>query len=422
MLDVQSTTKGMLLPRMTMAELEAIPNPATGLLVFCNDDDNFFVNRGVPATPDWTMVNSKWRANGLNIYFPGNNVGIGWQFPIAKLDIRGINPDEPVNFLLGASDLSHRLLFSGGRTSDPNPFILWKQGDDLRFMTDESGGSERMRITNSGQVGIGTPLPNNSALMEMTSTSQGFLPPRMTESQRTGITTPAAGLLVFQTDVPAGYYYYTGSNWVGITGAGPGAISASTCIDYDGNAYPTFQIGTQVWMAENLRVTHYRNGNTIPNVTNNTAWAALTTGAYCWYNNDQSTNAKYGILYNWYAVNDSRNICPTGWHMPSDAEWTTLTTYLGGESVAGGKMKSVSALWASPNTNATNNSGFSGLPGGYRYLDGLFLGIGSVGYWWTATEGSTNYAWSRILNYSYSDVSRGIVDEAAGVSVRCVRD
>lgn len=159
MLDVSSTNLGVLLPRMTTTGFESILDPANGLMVYCTDDNNFFVNRGTPAIPEWAMVNSKWRANGPHIYFPGNNVGIGWQFPIARLDVRGSNPDEPVNFLLGANDLSHRLLFSGGRTSDPNPFIQWKQGDSLRFGTDESGGIEVLRITNNRKVGIGITRP-----------------------------------------------------------------------------------------------------------------------------------------------------------------------------------------------------------------------------------------------------------------------
>jgi hypothetical protein len=160
MLDIGSESKGFLLPRMTMAQLEGILSPATGLLVYCVDDNNFFVNRGTELFPDWNMVNSKWKANGPHIYYTGQNVGIGWMDPIAKLDIRGSNPDEPTAFMIGNSDLSHRLILNGGRQTDPDPFIQWKQGDALRFATDESGGAERMRITSIGQVGIGTAVPD----------------------------------------------------------------------------------------------------------------------------------------------------------------------------------------------------------------------------------------------------------------------
>jgi len=181
-------------------------------------------------------------------------------------------------------------------------------------------------------------------------------------------------------------------------------------------------IGTQEWMGENLRVTHYRNGDAIPNVTDNATWAGLTTGAYCWYSNDPITNAKYGILYNWFAISDSRNLCPVGWHVPSDAEWTMLTTYLGGEIAGGGKMKSVSGLWNIPNTDATNNSGFSGLPGGGRYSSGLFNLIGNYSHWWSATENNTSNAWGRYLSSTSSDVNHGNYSKTFGYYIRCVRD
>ena len=276
------------------------------------------------------------------------------------------------------------------------------------------------------QVGInstGSP-PHGSAILDVSSTAKGVLVPRMTKAQRDAISSPATGLLVYQTDNMAGYYYYAGANWVSVEGAGAGSNSTSTCIDYDGNAYPTFQIGTQVWMAENLRVAHYRNGDVIPNVTDNAAWDALTTGAYCLYNN-QAGNELYGLLYNWYAVDDSRGLCPVGWHEPSDAEWTTLTSYLGGELVAGGKMKSVSELWNSPNTRAINSSGFSGLPGGTRDGSGSFNDVTIRGYWWTSTGyDEFSYAWYRYLVYYNELVYRNDYggSKGTGFSVRCLRD
>jgi uncharacterized protein (TIGR02145 family) len=241
----------------------------------------------------------------------------------------------------------------------------------------------------------------------------------MTQAQRTAIATPAAGLLIYQTDNMPGYYYYTGANWVSMEGAG--SSSTSTCIDYDGNAYPTFQIGTRVWMAENLRVTHYRNGDVIPNVTDDNEWAALTTGAYCWFNNEQ-WNTKYGALYNWYAVDDSRGLCPAGWHEPTDAEWTALTTYLGGQNLAGGKMQSLSDLWYGYTTDATNSSGFSGLPGGFRYNSGNFFeNISLYGRWWTSTEDGDN-AWYRTLINQDPGLWRALNPKRYGLSVRCLRD
>jgi len=160
-------------------------------------------------------------------------------------------------------------------------------------------------------------------------------------------------------------------------------------------------IGSQIWTRCNLGITTYRNGEVIPQVTDPTQWSNLTTGAWCYYNNDPSTEPKYGKLYNWYAVNDPRGIAPTGYHVPSDTEWTVLTDYLGGESVAGGKMKKAgTAYWNAPNTDATNSSGFTGLPGGDRSNNGVYSTIGYNGSWWSSSEDNTNYAWYRYLSNS----------------------
>ncbi len=176
-------------------------------------------------------------------------------------------------------------------------------------------------------------------------------------------------------------------------------------------------------MAENLKVTHYRNGDPIQNVTGYTDWSNMTTGAYCNYNNNTNNAATYGHLYNWYTVNDRRNIAPTGWHVPSDAEWKTLVDYLGGASVAGGKMKETgTAHWNSPNTGATNESGFSTLPGGHRYSDGSYGHIGSYAYFWSSTGYYSSNAWRRSLYYDYSGVIRYYYSGRNGISVRCVRD
>jgi len=194
--------------------------------------------------------------------------------------------------------------------------------------------------------------------------------------------------------------------------------------DIDGNIYITTKIGNQWWMAENLKVTHYRNGEAIPNVTDDTQWINLTTGAYCNYNNDSTNVHTYGRLYNWYAVDDSRNIAPEGWHVPTDGEWQTLIDYLGGSSVAGGKLKESGIThWNSPNTGATNETGFSALPGGYRSgSSGAFGHIGINAYFWSSTEYGSSFAWFRNLGYGGSGMYRGNFDERGGFSVRCVRD
>jgi uncharacterized protein (TIGR02145 family) len=194
--------------------------------------------------------------------------------------------------------------------------------------------------------------------------------------------------------------------------------------DQQGNVYKTIVIGTQEWMAENLKTTIYRNGNVIDNVTDDVQWSGLTTGAWVSYNNDSQYDCPYGKLYNWYAVVDPRHVCPTGWHEPTDGEWTTLTNYLGGESVAGGKMKSTGLqYWISPNTEATNESGFSGLPGGYRsYADGSYNSIGSYGFWWSSSEYQVNLAWTRYLYFDFGNANQFNNTKQDGFSVRCLRD
>ena len=201
----------------------------------------------------------------------------------------------------------------------------------------------------------------------------------------------------------------------------------SNITDVEGNSYKTVYIGTQQWMAENLKVSKYSDGTTIPNITGNTEWSYLTTGAWSYYNNDVANNAKYGKLYNWYAVskysNGNRNVCPTGWHVPTDSEWTVLTDYLGGTTVAGGKMKEVGTTsWISPNTGVTNTSLFTGLPGGSRYSNGNYDHIGYYGNWWSSSEDGTDGAWVRYLDNDYGDANRGGNGKKNGLSVRCLRD
>ena len=199
-------------------------------------------------------------------------------------------------------------------------------------------------------------------------------------------------------------------------------LNYGTMTDQEGNVYKTIVIGTQEWMAENLKTSTYRNGDLIPNVTDNAQWTGLTSGAWCYYNNDPQFECPYGKLYNWYTVADSRNVCPEGWHVPTDAEWTTLTNYLGGESIAGGKMKSTGTQYWLYNNVADNSSGFSGLPGGVRGDSGAFSSIGYAGYWWSSTENDTYYAWYRFLDYSLGFVNRGNYFKSYGFSVRCLRD
>ena len=191
--------------------------------------------------------------------------------------------------------------------------------------------------------------------------------------------------------------------------------------DIDGNTYNTVKIGNQEWTAENLNVEHYRNGDVIPQVQDKAQWSELTTGAWCYYKNDSKNGKTYGKLYNWYAIHDSRGLAPEGWHIPSDAEWTKLTDFLGGKEVVGGKLKAT-ILWESPNTGATNESGFSAFPGGVRGTSGGCSLIGENGGFWGSSEYNNDGALNRCLCHDGSDVYRVISLKGDGLSVRCVRD
>lgn len=212
------------------------------------------------------------------------------------------------------------------------------------------------------------------------------------------------------------------------------------CADADNNIYRTVKIGTQVWMTENLRTTKYRNGETIPKVTANATWDGLTTGAWSNYNNQDVNGIPFGHLYNWFAIADSRNIAPEGWHVATDAEWTTLENYLinyGGnwdETTTGDKIaKSIASvnLWESSSTagimgnepTLNDLTGFSAFPGGYRLFGGNFMGKGSNCKWWTSTENNTTLAWDRYLGIDAGGgLGRGTTNKNAGQYVRCVKD
>jgi uncharacterized protein (TIGR02145 family) len=182
-------------------------------------------------------------------------------------------------------------------------------------------------------------------------------------------------------------------------------------------------IGTQIWMTKNLNIIRYRNGDPIPQVTDPTQWANLTTGAWCYYNNNQANGSIYGKIYNWYAVNDQRGLAPAGWHVPSDVEWTTLSNFLGGINLAGGKMKATSTVWNSPNTAATNSCGFTGLPGaGRSNFDGVFTTVGRYGAWWSSSQDDPFFVWFRALRYNNGVLERSNILKTEGMSVRCIKD
>lgn len=201
------------------------------------------------------------------------------------------------------------------------------------------------------------------------------------------------------------------------------SFTSGQLTDIDGNTYNTVTIGDQVWMKENLKVTKLNDGTDIPLVTDSDTWFQTSNPGCSWYGNDEATYAAtYGAMYNWYTVSTGE-LCPEDWHVPTDEEWTALTDYLGGEEVAGSKLKETGTQhWESPNTDATNETGFTALPGGYRSNGGTFYSIGSTGNWWTSSAKDEIYVWNRRMNANLSNVSRGNSNKNFGFSVRCIKD
>jgi uncharacterized protein (TIGR02145 family) len=214
---------------------------------------------------------------------------------------------------------------------------------------------------------------------------------------------------------------------ISVTGCG-----GQTSLTYDGRTYDLVEIGGQCWFADNLATDQYRNGDLIPTGLDNTTWQNTTAGAYAIYNNDPANDVTYGKLYNWYTTVDTRGLCPAGWHVPTDCEWMYLENSLG-MSVAdqetegwrgtdqGGALKATTN-WTFPNSGATNISGFTAFPGGFRYNTGMYYGFGYLGYWWSSSELVSDFAWLRVLDYLDSSVDRDDINKPYGFSVRCVRD
>jgi uncharacterized protein (TIGR02145 family) len=252
--------------------------------------------------------------------------------------------------------------------------------------------------TPSDAAGSGTTSPFTAALTGLTASTQYWAVGYATNA----VGTSYGDTVTFTTSAP------------------PFACGTST-VTYDGHNYTTVQIGSQCWFKENLRNDNYNDGTAIPGSMDNATWTTTTSGAQAILDADSVANfATYGRLYNWYAVNNAAGLCPTGWHVPTDAEWDSLTTFLGGVSGAGNAMKSTTG-WPSGD-GGTNSSGFSALPGGLRYFDnGNFYFQGTNGYWWSSSPSGTN-AWWRNLLSGHSNVLRNDYYPRNGFSVRCVRD
>jgi len=292
-------------------------------------------------------------------------------------------------------------------------------------------------FTSKGQnVGIGTNTPDSSAKLDITSTNSGFLPPRMTTLQRNSINNPAPGLQIYNTTTDCLEIFGRGK-WNAIYCI---PIDSTLATDIDGHSYPTVQICNQTWMAKNLDVSRYRNGDTIPQVTDPTEWANLTTGAWCWYNNDSANGTVYGKLYNWYAVNDPRGLAPAGWHVPSDDEWNTLIKCIDQtadtacenctQSInAGAALKeSGNNHWICINSGANNSTFFSAISSGSRQMiprttyDGEFIELGISNRIWSKTPVGNGTAYYRMLDCSNNGVRVYADQYTNGYVVRCVKD
>jgi uncharacterized protein (TIGR02145 family) len=207
---------------------------------------------------------------------------------------------------------------------------------------------------------------------------------------------------------------------LGLTGL---SAQTQTVKDADGNVYPVISIGKQTWMGENLRTTTFNDNNKIPYVTDNKAWKDARKPAYCWYENDIKNKEDYGALYNWFTV-DTKKVCPKGWHVPTDADWSVLTTFIGEKNNIADKLKETgSDHWDNTLSNATDEYGFTALPGGFRQYAGPFPTFGrSYSVWWTATAYDAVQSWTRGLYFSSSGVYRGHDFKQSGFSIRCLKD
>lgn len=242
---------------------------------------------------------------------------------------------------------------------------------------------------------------------------------------------PGTSYRVQMSGLTPGTKYYVRAFATNSVGTGYGVVvtfttlstTIGTITDIDNNIYHTVSIGTLYWMVENLKTTKYNDGTSIQKVIDKTAWASLRAGAYCEYDNNVSNVAIYGRLYNWYAI--SSKLCPSGWHIATDNEWKALVSHLNGENVAGGSLKeSGISHWPSPNTGATNSSGFTALPSGYRDKFGNYVLLGQSGIWWTATESPSSIytAYFNLIGANAINIYRGLMEKVEGYSLRCVKD
>ena len=344
---------------------------------------------GTPATStSQNPTNIQYNTAGIyNVTLTATNAnGNDTETKTAYIIVTDPNPQLPTLTTTEISSIANTTASSGGNITNQGSSAVTARG--VCWSTSQNPTIANSKTTNGSGTGAFT-----SNLTGLTSNTTYYVRAYATNS----IGTAYGNQLSFTT---------TGST-----------ANCGTVTDIDGNVYNTVTIGTQCWMVENLKTTRYNDGTTIPNVTDNTAWTGLTTGAWCYYNNDVSNNSIYGKLYNWYAVKTGK-LAPAGWHVPTFAEWGTLVNYLGGQG-AGGKMKATT-LWNSPNTGANNSSGFSGLPAGYRLFDGS-SNMGNFGNFWSSSECIPTASYLN-LYYNNDEANTYCYNKLNGLSVRCIKD
>lgn len=352
----------------------------------------------------------------LTFIFPvtAQRVGIGTTLPVAKLDIIGPGaiPAIPGPVSNGIIRIGVNAIegIDIGKMVD-STFAGWIQSGYNGFVSDPLSLQP-----SGGNVGIGTINPVNKLSVAGNA--------NITGNMGIGTTTPSTKLHVQGSlkvvDGSQGQGKILTSDATGLASWQSPSFPPPNSPDY----YANVSICCQSWMTKNLNVSAYRNGDAIPKVTNAAAWAALTTGAYCYYNNDSTTYAAtYGKIYNWYAVNDPRGLAPEGWHIPSAFEWMTLSECLGGILEAAGPLKEKgTSHWASPNLGATNLTSFTGLPSGLRVSAGTFTGIGVEGPMWSSTEYDVDRSWFLSMGAGSEAVSINYFVKTAGFTIRCIKD